>query len=145
MNPASLNLRSRLRTLIRDSEVHAAREAGRKDNLSKLLAGRALIRLAEGDAPGALDDVREHKELARGTGLRPDVAKAALIEGQALLKLQQPVEARVQLEQAVVDARAMGLRPLLSQLLYWLSQAQEASQQEVPAAHSIFEAARSGA
>ncbi len=132
---------SRAREYLPESEITEARAAGRKDNLSKLLAGRAAIRLAEGDAGGALEDIREHKELARAIGLRPDVAKAALVEAQALLKVKQPVEARLQLEQACTDARDMGLRPLMTQLLYWLSQAQDATKQEEPAAHSIFEAA----
>ncbi len=83
----------------------------------------------------------ELKSIAKEAGLRPDLARAALLEGQALLKMQRRAEARTVLEQGAEMAREMGLRPLLSHILYWLSQAQEAVGDAAAAAESIFEAA----
>jgi len=92
-------------------------------------------------ASSALTHLHEMKAVAAKAGLRPELARAALLEGEALLQCRRPKEARRVLEDGIALAREMGLVPLLSHQLYWLSQAQEAVSDRVSAAQSIFEAA----
>lgn len=97
--------------------------------------------LKDEESSDALTLLAEAKEIAKEAGLMPDLARGALIEGQALLRLQRRAEARTVLEEGAAEARRMGLRPLLSHLLYWLAQAQEAVGDAAGASESLFEAA----
>ena len=126
--------------LLSSVSVTFLRDQKRIGTLSRFLRASALHALAEGRESDALVDITEMKSIAKEAGLRPEVARACLLEGQALMKLQRRNEARLVLEQGVELAREMGLRPLLSHLLYWLSQAHEAMGDVPAAADSVFEA-----
>ncbi len=123
------------------AEVDKARKHGKTPSFIQLLYAAARFQLQHGDLNEALALLAEAKEIAKEAGLMPDLARGALIEGQALLRLQRRAEARVVLEEGAAEARRMGLRPLLSHLLYWLAQAQEAVGDAAGAGASLFEAA----
>jgi transcriptional regulator with GAF, ATPase, and Fis domain len=131
----------RLERLLSDLQPMTSSARPRTVSRLHLCEAQAVIDLLmEATAP-ALDSIREMKAIAREAGLRPDLARAGLLEGQALLKLGRRNEARIILEQEAASSREMGLRPLLSHLLYWLAQAQEALGDARSAADSLFEAA----
>ena len=127
--------------LVTESRMSEARRAGKTQSLARILEARAALRLIQGEPTLALVDLSEMRSIAEETGLKPELARAALLEGQALMQLNRRAEARLALEAGAGLAREMGLRPLLSHLLYWLSQAQEAAGDAAGAADSIFESA----